>query len=312
MTDRNQLTGLLLVLFSAAGYAFFPIFTKFIYEYSTFGAMDILVWRFVLATPIMWLILTAQRAARRGVAPQPAPERPLPRLKLIGMGALFAVTAGMAFLALERVPASLFTVLIYSYPALVALMSLFMGERLALVGWVALGLTLIGVILTVPDLGAEGGGDLLGVLFTLGNALTYSTYIVISNRLLRGQTALLNASTWSITGSFLVLIFVMLIIGLKDPGSIEAWLALIGLAVISTVLSISTFYAGMNRVGAPRAAIISTVEPVLTLILASLLIGETLQLPQVIGAALILSSVLLLQLGALTRAFPRKAAQPSS
>src|SRR5262249_18277946 len=163
--------------------------------------------------------------------------RGLPRLRLLLMGALFAFAAGSAFFALERIPASTFTVIIYSYPAMVALMSLFLGERLSARGCLALGLTIIGIILTVPDFGA-GFTDMLGVFFTLLNAVTYALYIVISGRLLRGHTALAQASAWSITGTFLTMVVVSLLRGVNWPESTTQWALLLAMALVSTVIPI--------------------------------------------------------------------------
>ena len=81
---------------------------------------------------------------------------------------------------------------------------------------------------------------------------------------------------------------------LADP---ETWLRLLGLAIFSTVIPIFAFYAGMQKLGAARAAILSTIEPVFTLVLAFFLLNERIEAIQLIGGALILASVILLQLG---------------
>ena len=295
--NRTQRDGLLLILISAAGYSFFAIFTKSIYDNSTFNPLDILVWRFVVATPITWV---AMLWMKRGQLTSNATH--MPRTRLIGMGLLFGVVAMVAFFAVERLPVSLYTVLIYTYPALVAIGAMLFGERLSGRGWSALGLTLIGVVLTVPNLyQGFGGVDPLGVILVLANAASYAAYILLSNRTLRGVTDLSTASTWSITGSFIYVLVVILIRTLQGgsttmPPNLNVWLGLLGLAVVSTVIPIFTFYAGMHRLGASRAAIISMIEPVLTLVWAVMIRHENLQLIQVLGGAFILVSVILLQL----------------
>jgi drug/metabolite transporter (DMT)-like permease len=80
------------------------------------------------------------------------------------------------------------------------------------------------------------------------------------------------------------------------PPNSTVWAGLIGLAVISTVIPIFTFHAGMHRLGAPRAAIISMIEPVLTLLWAVIIRHESLQPIQLIGSFFILMSVVVLQL----------------
>jgi drug/metabolite transporter (DMT)-like permease len=83
------------------------------------------------------------------------------------------------------------------------------------------------------------------------------------------------------------------------PGAIpsEAWLGLVGVGVLSTFVAIQTFYAGAQLIGAAQAALISTVEPVWTIVLAAILFSVALTPIQLLGGALILSGVLIAQTG---------------
>lgn len=286
--DRHQRDGLLLLLLAALGYSFLPILTKIAYT-AGLEPLDLLGWRFVVATPCVWLLLLLRNPAEI--------RAPLPRLPLLLMGVLFFGVAVFAFLALDLIPASVYTVLLYAYPAFVALFSLLAGERLSGQGWAALGLTLVGVVLTVPDVGNElSRSDPVGMLLALLNGASYAVYIVISSRLLKGVTSLQTASALSITGSLLGYGIAILFIGVRVPQGGEAWGSIIALAVFSTVVPIFAFYAGLHKLGAPRAAILSTIEPVLVLIWAFVLLGERLQPIQLVGGAFILSSAILLQL----------------
>jgi drug/metabolite transporter (DMT)-like permease len=76
----------------------------------------------------------------------------------------------------------------------------------------------------------------------------------------------------------------------------EAWLWLILIALVSTVVAVSAFFAGLRRVGPSEAAILSTFEPPVTVVLAFLVLGERLTVPQLAGGALVLAAVVLLQL----------------
>ncbi len=296
--NRTQRDGLLLIVIAAAGYSFFAIFTKFIYDNSTFTPLDVVTWRFVLAVPLTWL---AMGWMRRGQLFSHAGH--MPRERLLLMGALFGLVATIAFFGVQRVPVSLYTVLIYTYPAMVAIGAILFGERLTGRGWLALGLTLIGVVLTVPNLfQGFSGVDPIGVVLVLANAATYATYILLSNRILRGVTDLSTASAWSISGSLVFVIGVILIRALQGgmtaiPPNIIVWGSFFGLVVISTVIPIFAFYAGMYRLGASYAAILSMLEPVLTLLWAVTIRHEDLQAIQILGSVLILGSVVLLQLG---------------
>jgi drug/metabolite transporter (DMT)-like permease len=290
--NHTQREGLLLLLVAAAGYSFFAIFTKIIYENGLNSPLDILIWRFVLAAPLIWGIIAVQR--RREPS---ASDAPPPRARLLAMGLLFGLVAMLAFFAVARLPASLYTVLIYTYPAMVALGALLFGERLSALGWGALGLTLLGVFLTVPNpFGGLGDVDPLGMVFVFLNALAYAAYILLSSRILRGQRDQALAGAWSITGSLLYALVLIVARGVTPPPNLTVWAALLALAVVSTALPIVTFYAGMQRLGAANASILSTIEPVMTVIWAVLLLGETLLPAQIVGGGLvILSGVLLLQ-----------------
>ena len=70
------------------------------------------------------------------------------------------------------------------------------------------------------------------------------------------------------------------------------WLA--GIAVVSTVAAVSLFFAGLKRVGPTTASILSTVEPVVTVVLAFLVFGELLGVLQLVGGALVIAAVLVL------------------
>ena len=75
----------------------------------------------------------------------------------------------------------------------------------------------------------------------------------------------------------------------------RAWAAAGALAIVSTVLPIAAFLAGMRRVGPSTAAILSTVELLVTIGLAVALLGERLAPAQLAGAGLVLAGVVLLQ-----------------
>ena len=74
-----------------------------------------------------------------------------------------------------------------------------------------------------------------------------------------------------------------------------AWPGLLGVGVLSTALAIQGFYAGAKRIGAANAALVSTVEPVYTIAIATLFISETLTPVQIAGGALVIGGVLLAQ-----------------
>lgn len=296
--SSSQSGGTLYILLSAAGYSIFVVWVKNI-QATGLGPLDIGFWRFLFAAPVFWLVVWALR--------QPPPSRALPRLGLIGMGCFLTLAALTAFAGLERIPASTFIVLFYTYPAIVAIFSVFLGDRLPLTGWLALALTLAGIAFTVPDFGGGLSGDnLIGVGLALLNALVVAVYFLMSSRLLRGHTALARASAWSITGALLLMAAIAPFRAVEAPQETAAWVNLLGLATFSTVFPVFFLNAGIQKVGAARAAVIGTIEPILTLMFAAIFLGERMTLPQLFGGALILGGIILLQAPGLIRLLASK------
>jgi drug/metabolite transporter (DMT)-like permease len=76
-----------------------------------------------------------------------------------------------------------------------------------------------------------------------------------------------------------------------------AWFGLVGVGLVSTFIAVLAFYGGAHRIGAARASIVSTVEPIWTIVLASLLFAESLGPLQLVGGAMILIGVVIAQTG---------------
>jgi len=97
-----------------------------------------------------------------------------------------------------------------------------------------------------------------------------------------------------------------------DPRVIpaEAWLGVLGVGIVSTALAVQTFYAGVRRIGAAQASLVSTVEPVYTIVLATLLFGELLTPIQLLGGILVISAVILAQTA--SRAKPAETPMPEA
>lgn len=282
-----MLSGFLFVLLAAASYAFFPIFSKIAFE-ADLEALDLISWRFSIATIAIWLSWFLR--TRQLILP-PLKRRQI--LSLLCLGALFTGVALVAFMALERIPASTYTLIIYTYPAMVGVMGWFMGDTLTNKTWLAIGATLLGCVLTAG--GQFTLGQPLDIIFPLANAFLYAVYLILVGRYTR-QIDGFSSAFYSITGSLLVLIPVMLWRGIYLPTDLKAWIAILGIGVIATVVPIMAMFEGIARIGAANASVLSTIEPVFTILLAIVLLHEKIVLLQLVGGALIIFSVIQLAL----------------
>jgi drug/metabolite transporter (DMT)-like permease len=293
--------GSFLVIASSFGFATLGIFGKLAFA-AGFSRNSALFFRFLLALPLMVILLSIGRSVR-------------PPLKTLfvsfALGAIgIGVEASLFFVTLEHFGAALTGIFLYLYPAFVALIShFFLGERMSWKSGFWVGVALIGSVLTAGVFEGAGQGvvsplsDPAGLVAGVLTGAWYAVYILVGNRVTKNADPL-----WVSSGVVAGSLFVFALLAgfeffqgdlnpdrVSSSGGIpfQAMLAIGGLAVFSTVLPFATLYAGMKRVGAVRASLLSTLELVFTLILAFLVFDEILTVSQWMGAALILLSVLL-------------------
>ena len=276
---------------SGAAFGAMAIFGKLAYDNGA-NAATLLSVRFVLAAALFWAIVLAGRAAiddLRALAPRDI-------ALALGLGAVgYSLQAGCYFVALERIDASLLSLLLYTFPAIVAVAAVALGrERLDSRRVVALALASAGLVLVLAGAGA-GGVEALGVVLALGAAIVYSTYILVSDGLAaRVRPGLLSALIC--TGAAASLTVSTALLGQLRPGELTGagWGWLAALALVSTVVAVSLFFAGLRRVGPTTASILATVEPVVTVLLAFVVFGETLGPVQLLGGGFVVAAVLAL------------------
>jgi drug/metabolite transporter (DMT)-like permease len=219
------------------------------------------------------------------------------------------------------VPASLAALIVYIYPALVAVLTLRFGRPLSgRRAWIALGLATAGVALAVGGIAPGTVPPLLGLSLALASPVIYSVWIILAARSggersdaeralppVDAETAsdpettdAAPATTLMTTATFVVFWIAATVTGRPTtPADVppEAWFGLIGVGLVSTALAMQTFYAGWRRIGAANASLVSTVEPVYTIVLATILFGEVLTGVQILGGVLVIVGVLLAQTG---------------
>jgi drug/metabolite transporter (DMT)-like permease len=286
--------GNLLCLGSATAFGAMALFGKLAYDEGvTVGTL--LAARFALAAAVFWAGVLARGGARE--------VRALGRRDLVvalALGACgYAAQAGGYFAALERMDASLLSLLIYTFPVMVAVAAAALGrERLDGRKAAALGLASAGLVLVLAG-AATGALDPLGTALALGAAVVYSAYILVSEGI-AGRTRPTVLSALVCSGAALSLTAGSALLGQLRPGDVTAagwgWLAC--LALVSTVAAVGLLFAGLRRVGPTTASILSTAEPVVTVLLAYLVFGEVLSVVQILGGALVLGGVVVLHGGA--------------
>jgi drug/metabolite transporter (DMT)-like permease len=280
--------GPLFVLLSAAGFGLMAIFAKLAYAEGT-EVSDLLVVRFGLAGAALVAVSVWTGALRR------LDRRTV--LAALGMGVFgYAAQAGLYLAAVARVDASEVALVFCVYPVLVMVAAVaigrerFSGRRLA-----ALALAVAGSALVLGGVSSSGGFDVVSSALALGSALVYTCYILVGDRVVRDAPAVpltalvcVGAFTSCLTGSLLT--------GGPDLDMTAAGWGWIGvIALVCTVASILLFFSVLARVGPSMAALLSGIEPVVTVGAAAAVFGEVLTTAQALGGVLVVAAVVLVQ-----------------
>mgnify|MGYP006387817543 FL=1 len=277
----QRITGALLIALSAAAFGTLAIFGRYAYA-AGMDTFTVLFLRFSLASMVMAILLVARRES-------------LPRGKilaqLIGMGALGYVGQSFLYLtAINYASAGLVALLLYLYPCFVLILSVIVfRERVTRVKVVALTLALFGTALTVDP----QGGQTIGALMAITAAAIYSVYIIVGANVMKHVSAV-QSSTVIFASAGAVFGTMTLFNGVHFPIHDSGWLTVAGIVLIATVIPVVSFLAGLERVGPTNAAMLSTLEPVVTVVLGASLFGEQLSPIGLAGGGLILLAVLLL------------------
>lgn len=277
----NRWIGPVFIVISAISFGTLPIFARLAYAAGA-TPTTVLLLRFAIAALIMALVMIARKI-------------PFPRgymlLGLVLMGGVGYVGQSLAyFTALTMASAGLVALLLYLYPAIVTLLSaLIFKERLTPLKLGAILLALIGTALTI---GPTGSGSTAGILLGIAAAVIYSIYILVGSRVMP-QTGVISSSTTVMIAAAIVFGGIVAIQGPTFPVTPLGWAAIAAIVLISTVLAILAFFAGLKRIGPSRSSAISTFEPMVSVILAALVLGESFSALQALGGCLIVVAALI-------------------
>ena len=278
--------GILITALSAAGFGAMPVIAQFAYSYGS-NVTTLLFLRFAIASFIFLLILklsnTTYDISKKDT------------IRLIFLGAVgYGLLSSLYFFGISLIPASLSGFLLYSYPAIVTLLA-FLGreEPLYRENFISLIVAIIGLAMVLGPVFTTI--NLLGVGSILAAAFVYAIYILASNRVLKRVNWLPGSTVVTISASFFFLITGSFRGNLYlNQISTEIILSGIGLAIFSTIIAVAGFYLGISLIGPSRASIVSSIEPLVTVVLSALFFAERLTFTQFFGGLLIILSIIIL------------------
>jgi drug/metabolite transporter (DMT)-like permease len=277
-------TGAVLVTLSALGFSTNPILGKLSYEYGA-NAITLGAVRFTLATLALWVYMLWRgqagglSLARRG--------------RLVALGALgMAMVSLLYFTAVRHIDASLATGIFYLHPAMITLVGIFRGDRLGRMGLVGLLLTGAGTWMLLGTGATRFTWQ--GLAMIVGAAALYSAYMIVGERWSHGVPPVTTSAHVTL-GAAIVYLALSVVGGESLPQPLGIAFGA-GLALCSTILALIALFAGLPKVGPTRAAIISTLEPVFTAVLAAAFLSERLSLSQLTGIVVVVIGAVSVQL----------------
>ncbi|MEG2086625.1 MAG: DMT family transporter [Angelakisella sp.] len=303
----NKTKGILLTMLSAVVFGFAFTLGPMTYGAGGSNPVTLTFLRNALCLPVLLVILLVQKTSLK-----------VTRKELLGLLVLGcignAVTTLMLNIAFSLVDVGIVTTIHFVYPVFVTLgCVMFFKEKLGLRKLISLCIATAGIacfFFGTDTSAASGNGALIGLLLAVASGATYAFYIIFMDK-----SGLKNQPTFKIT--FYVALMSAVSMGIFGMvtnqltlGTLttKSWGISLAFAILCTVVALSLLQMGIKNVGASTAAILTTFEPITSIIFGVILLGEKITVIKVIACILILIGVVTLSLA---KEKPAAAAAPA-
>jgi len=206
-----------------------------------------------------------------------------------------ALFLGLWFVAAPQVAAGETAILIYTFPLWVALFSPWvLGHHLSQRHWIAITIGFLGiVVISQPWTLGAGSVPPVALLELLGAAVSWAIGTVLYQQRFRGAQVVQEANAYQLGGGALVLLLTTFLVepGTLPPTAPQLWLAVLWIGVFGTAFSYMVWYYLLDQVPAATLAAYSFLTPLVALVVAAVLLGERLTVPELGGVALVLISI---------------------
>ena len=287
----DRILGVLAVVAAASIWATLGLFAKILYAQGVSFESLVAVRASVGWVAVMIFVLATGKAKSLRVS-----GRDLTLLVpqgLVGIGLFYL----LYFFTVGESSVGTSAILLYSSPAFVVVLArLFLNEALNPAKVLALFMTAGGIFLVAGAYDLSNLEVTPTVLLTgLLSGLTYGLYSIFGRPVTGHLRPSVILSYVLFFGSLLLLVAALPTLDTLVGLPISSYALLFVLAVVHTTLGFALYTFGLGRLGAGRAAIAATVEPVVAVVLGTALLGESLTVPKVLGALLVISGAALAQ-----------------
>ena len=217
-------------------------------------------------------------------------------LRLIALGVIGHFVYQLLFLGgLKRTSVGNGSLIVGSSPVVIALLSALVGhERVTPLRWLGVVLALGGLYLVVGHNVSWSAESRIGDALMLGSLLCWATYSVGAQPLLRRHSPLVVTGITMSVGGVLYVAFALPVLLLIEWTAISplSWWLMIASAVLALSVAYLIWYTALQRIGSTRTSVYSYLTPVVAMVVAALWLDEPISLNQAVGAATILTGLL--------------------
>jgi drug/metabolite transporter (DMT)-like permease len=287
---HSKWIGYALTFVGAALFSTKAIFIKLAYREEV-NATLLVAWRMIFSTPVFVVVgvLALALQSKRGEA--------LPRMRSVAgaamIGALgYGVSAYLDFKGLEFISAQLERLVLFTYPLFIMFLgAAFFGQRITRHGIIACVITYLGLAIVIGlDLPQGGRNTIIGTTLVLACAVTFAFNQLYAKNLITVLGSIIYTSISMVAGGFASVFIHAASDG--DFGASSTFLGYaLGCAIFATVLPIFCINGGLARTSAQTVGMISTISPLVTIILAVWILGEPFTWADAMGSSLVLLGV---------------------
>lgn len=213
---------------------------------------------------------------------------------LFVLGLLYTSSSIFLFEAFKYIASGLATALVFLYPVLVAIIMVFLKVIPSWPVWLSIFLTFGGVVIMTQSDFTQTISP-LGVFLSLGSALVYAMFIVIINRSKTIHNISNSLLTFYALSVGAIVFFIKLLMSDSEiTAGLEnnmAWLNLIGLAILPTIVSTSTLAVATRNIGATKASVLGVFEPITAILIGATVFGEPITTNIVVGILISMAAV---------------------
>lgn len=213
---------------------------------------------------------------------------------LLVLGLLYTSSSIFLFEAYNYIASGLATTIIFLYPVVVAIIMVFLKVVPSWPVWLSIILTFAGVVIMTQSDSTHTINP-IGVILSLGSALVYALFIVIINR----SKTISNISNslltfYALTVGSIIFLGKIIISDIDITAGINhnmAWMNLVGLALLPTVVSTATLAIATRNIGATKASVLGVFEPVTAILIGTIVFGEALTTSIIVGILLSIAAI---------------------